>query len=94
MMERSPAAAGKVFGTTQVQAKMPAPALLSQQPNTYQNKRSSLEVQKSINIELIDEKLIGISFQGFYSDKIKDMVKSIKGAKYDQKNKLWQLPMF
>ena len=47
--------------------------------------------EKLLCIEMVGDELMGITFQGFFSVEIKDAVKSVTGANYDQQSKSWQI---
>lgn len=44
-------------------------------------------------IEIVSEDRMAISFKNFFSDAIKEGVKSLYNARYDYRNKLWTAPM-
>ena len=41
---------------------------------------------------MIGDDMIGVSFQGFFSNDIKEGVRAVQGARYDGNNKIWLLP--
>lgn len=45
-----------------------------------------------VYLEMIGEGKFAISFQGFFSHELKDAIKQVPGAKYDNDNKVWVLP--
>ena len=40
---------------------------------------------------MINENLIAISFKGFFLNEIREKIKSLPGALYDQKLKVWMI---
>ena len=44
-----------------------------------------------LNIEIIGLNEIGVSFHGFYNNKVKDTIKSLNDARYEHKSQLWIL---
>ena len=42
---------------------------------------------------MIGDNTIGVSFQGFFNDEIKDRIKKVPGAEYDFPNKIWKIPV-